>query len=290
MKIISSLKNIDMLEKVIPFVDGVVLGCQYSAYCDNVFDEDEIRMTYQKLTKINKKTYVLLNLVMHENDIDGIKKFIDKFIDLDIYYIFQDLGILNILKLLNKEKYGIYNPLTMITNYCDLLEYEVFNMDAIGVSNEIPLKDVELCSSHCSNVFYLGFGYHPMYQTYRNLLSLYKEHSGLNFSNDNLYLQEATREDDRCPVIENNYGTIVFRSGVISVLEKIDLLDNIKYLFLDGIFISEEKFISVLELYYQVINKDISITDGLNKISKLELTFNNQFMESDSVYNPKEFE
>ena len=289
MKIISSLKKLDMLNKINPYVDGVVLGCKFSSYCDCQYSLEKINEIYQIASKNNKKVYVLLNFIMHENDINEVENFI-KSINEDIYFIFQDLGILNLLMKLNRNNYGIYNPLTMITNYRDLVEYEVYSLDAISLSNEIPLKDVELCSHYSKNVFYLGFGYHPMYQTYRYLLSLYKEHSGLEFTNENLYLQEATRVDDRCPVIENEYGTVVFRNGVVSNLEKIEMLKDVKYLFIDGIFLDEDVIIEAIKIYHQVINNLISKEEGLRKIESLNLTINNQFMENDSVYNPKEFE
>lgn len=290
MKLICSLKNRDMLETVSKYVEGVALGCKYSFYSDKKYSKEEINEIYQIALQKNIKTYILLNLVMHENYVDEVKEFIESFKNEEVYFIFQDLGILNILLSLNKARYGIYNPLTMITNYRDLKEYEFFSLDAIGVSSEIPVKDVNKCTSISNKVFYLGFGYHPMYQTYRKLLSLYKEHSGLKFTNENLYLQEATRVDDRCPIIENEFGSVVFRSGVISTLERIEDLKDVKYFFLDGIFLEEEVFIGTVKIYYEVINKLINKEEGVNYISSLNLSVNNQFMDVDSVYNPKEFE
>ena len=290
MKLICSLKNRDMLETVSKYVEGVVLGCKYSFYSDKKYSKEEINEIYQIALQKNIKTYILLNLVMHENYVDEVKEFIESFKNEEVYFIFQDLGILNILLSLNKARYGIYNPLTMITNYRDLKEYEFFSLDAIGVSSEIPVKDVNKCTSISNKVFYLGFGYHPMYQTYRKLLSLYKEHSGLKFTNENLYLQEATRVDDRCPIIENEFGSVVFRCGVISTLERIEDLKDVKYFFLDGIFLEEEVFIGTVKIYYEVINKLINKEEGVNYISSLNLSVNNQFMDVDSVYNPKEFE
>ena len=290
MKLICSLKNRDMLETVSKYVEGVVLGCKYSFYSDKKYSKEEINEIYQIALQKNIKTYILLNLVMHENYVDEVKEFIESFKNEEVYFIFQDLGILNILLSLNKARYGIYNPLTMITNYRDLKEYEFFSLDAIGVSSEIPVKDVNKCTSISNKVFYLGFGYHPMYQTYRKLLSLYKEHSGLKFTNENLYLQEATRVDDRCPIIENEFGSVVFRSGVISTLERIEDLKDVKYFFLDGIFLEEEVFNGTVKIYYEVINKLINKEEGVNYISSLNLSVNNQFMDVDSVYNPKEFE
>ena len=52
MKIISSLKNKEMIEQIIPFVDGITLGCQFSAYSDNSYSVEEI---FDKLMLIIEK-------------------------------------------------------------------------------------------------------------------------------------------------------------------------------------------------------------------------------------------
>ncbi len=289
MEIISSIKNINQYENIKNKVDGIVLGCQYSFYADNYFSLEEISSIVKKANADHKKVFVLVNKIMHVDNTNNISSFIDSLIKLDAYIIFQDLGILQLLKEKSYLDKGIYNPLTMITNYMDLLCYDE-GLNAIGVSNEIPLKDVSLISTKSNNVFYLGFGYHPMYQTYRHIVSLYKEYSGLKFENKDLYLQEATRTNDRCPIIENDYGTVVFRNGVINVLKEIELLKDVKYLFIDGIFLQEEQFNLVISSYYDVINKSITKEQGLEQIKTLNIPENNNFMYADSVYNPKEFE
>ena len=48
--------------------------------------------------------------------------------------------------------------------------------------------------------------------------------------------------------------------------------------------------VEVIKSYYEVINNMITKEEGLNRINSLGLTISNQFMENDSVYNPKEFE
>jgi U32 family peptidase len=290
MEIISSIKNISQYEKIKSKVNGIVLGCQYSFYADNHFTLEEISSIAKLGKKDHKKVFVLLNKIMHVSDTNSLSSFIDSLIKEDVYIIFQDLGILQILKEKSYIDKGIYNPLTMITNYMDLLCYDEENLDGVGVSNEIPLKDVSLISTKSNKVFYLGFGYHPMYQTYRHIVSLYKEHSGLKFENKDLYLQEATRTTDRCPIIENDYGTVVFRNGVINTLKEFELLKDVKYLFIDGIFLKEEQFNVVISSYYDVINNLITKEEGLNLISALNIPENNNFMYEDSVYNPKEFE
>ena len=42
MKIVCSLKNKEMISKITSLVDGVVLGCEFSSYCDACFSVNEI--------------------------------------------------------------------------------------------------------------------------------------------------------------------------------------------------------------------------------------------------------
>ncbi len=290
MEIISSIKNLDHYEEIKDYVSSIVLGCKYSFYADNRFSIEEIKLIASKAHKENKKVFVLLNKIVHVEDTDIISSFIDSLIKENVYIIYQDLGIFQMLKEKSYLDKGIYNPLTMITNYMDLLMYEEEGPHAIGVSNEIPLKDIKEITTHSKNVFYLGYGYHPMYQTYRPIVSLYKEHAKLEFENKNLFVQEATRTTDRCPIEENEFGSIIFRNGVINVLKEIELLSDVKYLFLDGIFVNKDKFNVVIKTYYEVINNIITKEEGLKEIESLKIQENNNFMYEDSVYNPKEFE
>ncbi len=127
-----------------------------------------------------------------------------------------------------------------------------------------------------------------MYQTYRKLASLYSEYSGLDYSKDNMTIKELNKDAiDR--MSENRFGSIVFRSGVISILERIECVKNVKYLFLDGIFLDENVQQRVVDIYYSVINKDITKEDGIRRMDELNLKYNNKFMNEDSVYNPEDF-
>jgi hypothetical protein len=177
----------------------------------------------------------------------------------------------------------------MITNYQDLLSYQD-GEEAIGLSNEIPLDDILQCSKASNNVFYTIFGYVPMYQTYRQIVSLYKEHKNLHFTNDHLYLQEATRLDSYCPILENEYGSVIFRDGTISILEQYEKVQLCKYVYLEGIFISNDVFDQVIDIYIKVFRGKLDVNEGLMMMKQLPLTYNNVFMNQDSKYDPKEFE
>lgn len=288
MEIVCTLNNLDMYSIVSSKVDGIVLGTPYSFYANHTFTEDEIGKMISICHKDDKKVFLLINLVMHEEYKEEVRKYIGKYKDEDVYYIFQDLGVLNILKEFGIVNRGIYNPLTMITNYEDLLAYDNLGLDAVGLSNEIPLEDIKLCSNKSKNVFYLGFGYHPIFQTYRKVASLYKEHSDLEYKLNSLSIKELNK-DDRFPLLENKYGSVIFRGGVISILESLEKVEGIKYLLIDGIFLDEEIQRKVISIYSDVINNFITKKQGIEMMNELSLKYSNKFMYEDSVYNPEDF-
>jgi collagenase-like PrtC family protease len=288
MEKIVSLHSLDMYKQVSSLVDGIVLGCDYSFYSNHRFSKEEILSLVSLASKDKKKVFLLTNLVMHNEYKDKVREFISSFKDVDISFIYQDLGIYQILKELDMTERGIYNPLTMITNYEDLLMYDSLGVDAVGLSSEITLDDVKICAEKSSKVFYLGFGYHPMYQTYRKIASLYKEYSGLDYSLEDMAIKELSKKEVN-PMVENEFGALVFRCGVISILEEIEKVKDVKYLYLDGIFLNEEVQVNVYKIYSNVIDGIMTKEEGLKALEKEELSYSNRFMNQDSVYNPEDF-
>ena len=71
--------------------------------------------------------------------------------------------------------------------------------------------------------------------------------------------------------------------------ESIEKIKGVKYLFVDGIFLLEDKQIIVIDTYRKVLDNIISKEEGLKIIDGLDLVYANKFMNMDSVYNPEDF-
>ena len=278
MKLIVSINDEIQLDILKDYVDGFVVGLnKFTAYSSSFFCCEKILLLAEKY-----EIYVLINAFIHQNEIEEFKATVSSLIHPRIHYIVGELGAVRILKSLGLENRTIYNPETMITNYMDAQAYSS-SLDGIGISNEITLSDASLICNKINNGFYLAFGYHPMYRSYRKILSLYKEEKNMEFDNKNLSLREETRTSF-FPIVQNDRESVIFRGGVISYLGRLEELKNMKYLFLDNIFIENEKFNEVCKIFSLLIRGKILLEKALEEYRKLDLIEDNTFIDHDSRY------
>ncbi|MDE7095020.1 MAG: U32 family peptidase, partial [Anaeroplasmataceae bacterium] len=203
-----------------------------------------------------------------------------------LYYI-TDLGLAHILKELGLMDRTIFDPMTMITNSLDAKEYMNYGFKAIGLSNEITLKDTkQIIEKTGITAFLQVFGYRLMLNTRRHLVSLYAEKIDKTISNKPLVLEEATRKE-KYPIIETDKGTKIYRSELISLAKELKTLP-IEYAFLNSFEISKETFVRIIKDYYEILNKE-DVTSILNDLNELGLSIGEGFSYKDSVYMKEEF-
>jgi collagenase-like PrtC family protease len=282
--IIASLENISYIDFYKTYANGIVVYTNdFSSFYNKAYDLEEIKEIYEK--KDDLMMFVDVSSMMENKDILNLSKFIDSLKDLDIYYYFSDLGVFQLLKDKGLGNRGVYNPSTLLTNHLDVKFYLDCGMLSCQVANEIPVSDIEKISKHNSNnIFFKSFGYHQMFHSKRNLISLYKEHKNLDFDIDpmNMFLKEQKR-DDLYHIYQGNHGTLLFRSYVINYIEEI-LTINPCYIFLDNIFIDSDTFKSVLKTYSDFLTNKISIDEALKNLSNTGLDIQDGFKFNDTVY------
>ena len=285
MEILSAIYNNEELNKLIDYADGFILMLKPYSICYGNIDLD---LAIDILRKNNKKIILGLNKIYHPNDIESLNELLNKYQANDIYYYFSDLGACNLAidKGLNNKI--IYNPETMITNYLDLSILQSFNFDAYQLSSEITLNDVKIIYDKTNApISYFGFGHKIMFYSKRKLLTLYKNKTGIDMPLEKGYLKESTR-NDFIPITENQNGTYILRSYVVSLLEDMNKLDFLKYLILDSNYVDFDKYIEVLKSYYLYNNKNILLEEAINNIKKLNLDIEDGFKNNDTVYLKEE--
>ncbi len=233
----------------------------------------------------NKNIYVLLNALLHESEINSFKKEINKLIQLPINFIVQDIGILNILSELISPKRIIFMPYTLICNYLDAQSYAKLGISAICPSNEITIEDTDIISQYAP-VMLNAFSYVPMYQSYRKIVSLFEKYKKISFNKNHLYLKEETR-NDLYPLIENQYGSVIFRPYITSYIKELNNLSHAKFIYIDQLFIKNKAFNKVCSLVNDYYKNKINIEIIKRELDKLNFNIQDGFAYQDSFYLEK---
>jgi len=285
MKLLTSIYTIEELNKLIDSIDYALINVpKYSL----IYKDIDIDLAISILSKNNKGIVLSINKIMQPFDILEIDKFIDKYKDLNLLFYVSDLGVINLFIKKNIINKVIYNPETMITNYLDLKEYYSLGINSIGISNEITLSDlIKMNNLVNSKLLYQVFGYRLMFYSKRYLVSLYEKQSNINIIKNDLYLKEITR-DDYFPIIENDNGTFIYRPYLISLLDKINEINFLEFLYVESLYIDIDLFKKINEIYYDVIKNNSNLDDNINKLKELKLNIKDGFIYKDSVYQKEE--
>lgn len=254
---------------------GYVLGYEkYTSFASSTFSYEEIKSIK------DKNVYILMNALIHEKELIEAKKEIDKLIPLGVNFIVQDIGLLHYLLSKIDNKKVLFFPYTWICNKEELeAYYDKYHVD-INISNELTLLEMKEILS-CGHGIVNLFGYTPIYQSYRKILSLYEIEKHVKVDKS-LYLKEHTRED-KYPVIENEYGSVVFRSYPNSYLEDYDYINKAEYLFVDSFHVDHDLFIEIVYLSNKLIKGEISSQDILNRYQEIGFTSINGFKHKKTV-------
>lgn len=284
MKIVCSIYRKEQLNKLENHIDYALLMSKEASL--NYVDLDlDSAIQYCN----DKRIGIILSLdkLYLPKEIDSVSKFIDKYQNSCDYFYITDLGIANLMiekKIQNKV---IFDPKTMICNSLDLSIYNSFGFEALGISSEITKEDVlKIYDKTKANIFYQIFGYRLMFYSKRNLISLYEKKNNASYPHE-AYLKEATRTD-YFPIKENENGTLIYRSYLISYMEYLKEMNDLKYGFIESYLLDDDKLLVVIKTFKSLLNDEISIDEARLNILKLDLHIEDGFMFKDSVYEKKE--
>ena len=271
-KLLISISSLDDLSLK---ADGYVLGYEkYTLFASSYFSYEEVKSIK------DKNIYILLNALIHEKDIDDALKEVDRLIELGVNFIVQDFGLLTYLLSKVSHDKVLFFPYTYICNVDELEAYYERCGVSINISNELTLEEMKEVLSKGHGIVNF-FGYTPIYQSYRKIVSLFEEHKDLTLPNK-LSLKENTRED-KCPIFENEYGTVILRSYPSSYLEDYEYIKGAEYLFVDSFNLEHDLFIKIVEMASLVIENKLSREEVLKKYDEMGFVSHNGFKYKGTV-------
>lgn len=198
--------------------------------------------------------YILINRVLNSNDIDKLKEIIELFKGIK-GIVFEDIGVYNVIKELNKDLELILFQNHFCTNSSSI-NFWLNRVDSTFVSNEITKEEIENILSNTKKPVVLHlFGYNQVMYSRRKLLSNWCENFELENRSEMLITDKATKVKFRA--MENEYGTVMYSENIYDGRELLNK-DNVKYYYINTTMIPHD---SILSLLKDIDNYHIGGTD-----------------------------
>ncbi len=232
-------------------IDGFIIGLKdYSVFTSYDITIEEIKEIL-KLT--NKEIYISITKPLFVKDIEKIRPIIKELSKLNINgIIYDDIGLLNVAKDYNIKL--IWNQLHLVTNYETCNYWQKKGIDGSILSTELMLEDfINIKKNTSLSIFVYIYGYLPMFESSRELLSNYFKYMNSNMKNDYYYLYEKER-DKYYPIYEHNNNTYVLED-IIDGIEEVNILkeNKIDYIILNGLNHEEMIFNNIVDSYIEAL-------------------------------------
>lgn len=251
LEIIDELKKVGVSTFLFPLKD-------YTVGFPNTFLITDIK---------EENSFIFINRILTSDEIDNLKLIINNLPNNIKGIMFDDLGILEIVKDLNIKKILYLNHFS--TNYESInafLEY----VDSLVISTDITEYEIkEILEKATKPLVLNSFGYVPVMYSRRLLLTNFNKHFKL--LNKNTATIKDKIADNKFFVFENEFGTVLYNNIPSSSLEIKHA--NILYYLVNTAFLSNEE---IIKLFKEINdNKNVSIKHD------------NGFLERPTIYKLK---
>lgn len=222
-------ENIDEVLKL--DIGGIILSYDDLAVASNFYvNMDDIKEIRKKTDKI---IVVSLNKMMHNKDLAKLEEVL---IELDRIKVdmvlFYDVAIIEI-----KKKLGLDIPLIISQEHLNTSinsnEF-YFNQGVEGslISSDITKEELlEIRKKADKIIMFTGYGYLPIFYSRRYLITNYFAYIKKEKQGDCYFIRN---NDDFYPIVQDEYGTIIYTKEPVNLVNELDDLDDIDYIVIDG--------------------------------------------------------
>ena len=252
-KILVMPSSLDNLGKILDSdVDGIILSLEGLSVNSNIYFTIEDIKSIINLT--SKEICVSINKIMHTEDLDDLELALVKLNKLNIRKIFfYDLSVLNICKRLNiKKDLVIFQEHLNASIYSNNF-YRDRGIKYATITNDITLEEINEISKY-NKLILIGYGYLPIFNSRRHLVSNYLEYVHENKIHKLYYVKNG---EDRYPILEEKDGTTIFTKEPINLINELDKID-VDYIILNSFNIPTPEFMEMLDNFVnnKKTNKD----------------------------------
>lgn len=293
MKIVLSLNNKNcMYDYQSMGIDTFVLGGQYSFHAPAIFsieDMKELVETYQ-----NSHFYVAVNALYDQHVISKLEDYLYQLSLIRIQgLLFQDFGVLQIVKDNHYDFDMMYSPETLNTNVCTLNVLMNEGVTSAFLARVIPLTEqLSILKEIQMPLMIQAHGVEYIAATKRELLTNYQEASHINFDkkSQNCLTLKARNSDYDFHIFEDDKGTHIFSKTRLYTLDLLNQLCDFDYLYIETLMMSDEEAIEIASLYSDAIksyqqgtyNKDVK--EYMNLLYRMKTPIDRGFLFDQTVY------
>ena len=187
--------------------------------------------------------FVLVNRILDDFDLDKLASLLNG--DNIKGIIFDDLGIIDIVKDLDIEKILLLDHLDNKTKY---IKYYLEYVYSVVVSNDLTEKEIRDIAAYANKPLVVNvFGLKTLMYSRRLLLSNYHEYYNL----EKKTILNANIDDKGFKIVENSYGTKFYTEKYYDAFKLLDL-KNVLYFWYEPLFLDNAKIKQV------VLNNDLT--------------------------------
>ena len=293
MKIVLSLNKKERLYDYISMgISTYILGGEHSFYAPYYFGLDEI----EDLVKNNSNChfYVAVNALYDNYKMNDVEEYLDRLHSIGVYgIVFQDFGVLQIVKEKGYAFDMMYSPETLNTNVKTMNVLKKYGVTSAFVSKVIPLEEQVMIVENADIPMMIQVhGVEYIAASKRELLSNYKDASGLDFdvSINNKLTIKARNSDEEYYIYEDDKGTHIFSKNRLYAIDLFNHLDKFEYLYIETLMMNEVEAIEVASLYSDALeshkngkyNKEVKEYSAL--LYKLRTPLHRGFLFDSTVY------
>ena len=238
MKLIVSVNSLEHLKTLLnKNIDGVILSVDKLAVNDSFYIDVSI---LDEIDFKDKEVFISLNKLMHNNDLDYLRNVMNKLKDKDVRIMFYDMSVYMIAK-----EYNMIDKLVIMQDHLNasVLSNKFYlnrGIKASYITNDITKDELlEIKDKSGMEIFFLGYGYSPIFYSRRYLITNYLKYIGEEKGNDYRIISDNNKE---YIIDEEDYGTTIYTDKPINLLNHIDELERIDYLVLKSNKISDDEF------------------------------------------------
>ena len=243
-KYLVTVNNLDLIEKLKKVGVSTFLFPlkDYTVGFPNTYEIKDIK---------ENNAYIFINRIMPSDDIDSLKELLNNLPENIKGIMFDDLGVLEIIKNLKIEKILYLNH--FCTNYKSI-NYFLDYVDSLVVSTDITKEEINAILDKANKPLIIyGFGYVPVMYSRRLLLSNFNKQ--FNLDNKNYANIKDKMANNKFFAFENEFGTNLFHYIPSNSLEIKH--NNIYYYLINTTFLSDDEVIALFESIKN--NKEIKI-------------------------------